>query len=120
MYNNFINEVIQFQGHKNVTIDASKTINEILQYIKCKDLITMYPFIQKALRIFLSMPAINCTSECSFSVLKQNKNYLRSSMTHDKCFVLAILCIKSDITTILEFYKVINRFATLTSKRKIF
>lgn len=117
----FINEVIQFQGHlKNVTIDAPKTISEMLQFVKCKDLISVYPYIEIALRIFLSIPATNCTSERTFSVLKRIKSYLRSSMTQDRCSALAILCIESDITSTLEFDEVINSFANLRSRKKCF
>lgn len=117
----FINEVIQFQGHiKNVTIDVPKTLSEMLQFVKCKDLITVYPYIEIALRIFLSIPAINCTSERSFLVLKRITNYMRSSMTQDRCSALAIMCIESDITMKLEFDEVINNFANIKSRKKIF
>jgi hypothetical protein len=117
----FINEVIQFQGHlKNVTIDAPKTINAMLQFVKCKDLITEYPYIKIALRIFLSIPVTNCTSERSFWVLKRIKSYMRSSMTQDRFSALAILCIKSDITITLEFDEVINNFVNFRSRKKYF
>lgn len=92
----------------------------MLQLVKCKDLSTVYPYVEIALRIFLTIPATNSSSERSFSVLKRIKNYLRSTMSQERCSALAILSIESDITTKLEFDDVIDSFASSKARRKHF
>ncbi|CAH1109738.1 unnamed protein product [Psylliodes chrysocephalus] len=51
---------------------------EISQGIYNLSVENIYPNIQKALRIFLSIPVTIATCECSFRKLKLVKSYLRS------------------------------------------
>jgi hypothetical protein len=60
----------------------------------------------------------NYSTECSFSTLKKIKNYFRSTMAQDRCLALAILTIETEITTLLDFEKIINDCASSESKKK--
>ena len=56
-----------------------------------------YPFIEIALRIFLTLPVTVASCELSFSKLKLLKNYLRSSMDQERLTNLAILSIENPL-----------------------
>lgn len=116
----FCNECIHFQSHiKSLKDKKPKTILELSQMIRSKDLQTVYPYVDIVLRMFLCTPATNCSSERSFSTLRRIKTYLRSVMNHDRLNSLAILNIESDLTTSINYDDVINEFAELQTRRKI-
>ena len=78
----------------------------------------MYPNIDIALRIYVCTPIYNCTTERSFSCLKQIKNYLRSTMGTEKVNSLAILNIEADLLSTLNCDILIDTFAEEKSRRK--
>lgn len=115
----FINECVQFQGHMK-HIKVKLTTIQMLQFIREHDITSVYPYVDVALRIFLCTPSTNCSAERSFSTLKRIKNYLRSTMAQDRCSALAVLAIEAEITTSLDFEKIVNDFATSESRKKSF
>jgi len=71
------------------------------------------------LRIFLSIPYTNCSSdESSFSVLIRIKTRLRSTLTQKRLDNLGFLSIESDLTSSLNFDDIINEYA-LKKARKV-
>ena len=46
----------------------------------------------------LSVPATNCKGETSFSTLHRVKNYLRSSINHDRLTSLSLLTLDGGLT----------------------
>ncbi|KAF0715460.1 zinc finger MYM-type protein 1-like [Aphis craccivora] len=48
------------------------------------------------------------------------KNYLRSSLIHEKMSNLSILCIESDLVKNMNWEELIHQFATMKSRKKIF
>ena len=57
----------------------------VLNYIFSNDLISIFPNITIAVRIFLTVPVTVASAERSFSKLKLIKNYLRSTMSQEIC-----------------------------------
>lgn len=80
----------------------------------------LYPYVEIALRIFLSCPISNCSAERSFSVLKRVKSYLRSRTTDERLNSLAVLTIESDLTNKLDYDDIIDTFANEKARRKHF
>jgi len=71
------------------------------------------------LRIFLSIPWTNCSSdERSFFVLKRIKTRLRSTLTQERLDNLGFLSIESDLTSSINFDDNINEYA-LKKARKV-
>ncbi|GFS43999.1 hypothetical protein TNIN_228121 [Trichonephila inaurata madagascariensis] len=64
----------------NIEISSASKINDFLH---SRDLCNIYPGIDIALSIYLSVPATNCSGERSFSILKRVKNYLRAGVKKD-------------------------------------
>jgi len=79
-----------------------------------------FPNVETILRIFLSIPCTNCSSERSFSVLKKIKTRLRSTLTQERLDNLGLLSIESDLTSSLIFEGIINDFALKKSKKSNF
>ncbi|KAF0761293.1 zinc finger MYM-type protein 1-like [Aphis craccivora] len=52
-----------------------------------------FPGIKFALEIFLSLPAISCTAERSFSTLRRVKTWLRSTTSEDRLNCLCTLSV---------------------------
>jgi len=126
-YPNYLNislasEVVQLQGHIHslgTSGNNPQTILELMLWIRSNNFIILYPYVEIALRIFLSTASTNCSAERSFSVLKRVKNYLRSTMNQDRCSALALLTIESDITRETDFEEMIILFSNLQSRRKL-
>lgn len=71
----------------------------------------VYPNVDIALLMYLSIPATNCSGERSFSTLKRVKNYLCASMNQDRLNALALLFIEAQLVQKLEYNDVIDVFA---------
>ena len=80
------------------------------QYLTKDNLAEMFPNIEIALRIFLTLMVTNCSGERSFSKLKFIKNELRSTMYQGRLSSLALLNIEYDVLKKLCFDDVIDDF----------
>lgn len=115
----FVNECIHFFGFlKTVDKEPLRTFFGLCQLIYKTGLQELYPYVNIALRIFLTIPASNCSAERSFSVMKRIKNYLRTSMSTDRLNWLAILTIESEITKRINYDELIDSFAHSKCRRK--
>lgn len=72
------------------------------------DLVTLFPNVDIALRMYACTPAANCTAERSFSCLKRVKSYLRSKMTNDRLNSLAILAIEAQLVRSVNYTEIID------------
>ncbi|KAL4149728.1 hypothetical protein QTP88_003604 [Uroleucon formosanum] len=113
---NLASEVVQLQGHiKSIetTDNNPKTIQQLMLWIRSNNFLILYPYVEVALRIFLSLASTNCSAERSFSVLKIVKNYLRSTMSQERCSALALLTIENELTEETDFEEIIHSFSNL-------
>lgn len=100
--NTFSSEFLHLQTYllnSNINIDIdSLTPITLCQYLREKCLhIEIFPNVDTALRIFVSVPESNCTTERSFSCLKRVKHYLRSTQTDEKLNSLALFSIENEM-----------------------
>ena len=70
----------------------------------------MFPNIEIALRIYLSMMCSNCSGERSYSKLNLIKNHLRSTMKDDRLSALSIMNIEAKVLNMIEFDDTLNAF----------
>ena len=70
----------------------------------------MFPNIEIALRIYLSMMCSNCSGERSHSKLNLIKNHLRSTMKDDRLSALSIMNIEAKVLNMIEFDDILNAF----------
>ncbi|CAH1106316.1 unnamed protein product [Psylliodes chrysocephalus] len=80
----------------------------------------VYPNVDIALRIFLSIPATNCSGERSFSTLKRVKTYLRASIGQDRLNALALLSIEAQLVQEINYDDIIDVFARNKARKKKF
>lgn len=95
-----------------VVFDLLKMLNE-------KSLILAFPNVYTALKIFLTIPIANTTSERSFSALKQIKNYLRSTLGQENLQQMAIIAIENDVAKVIDADNILDLFTILKNRRKI-
>lgn len=81
------------------------------------NIISVYPNIEISLRIYTSIAVTNCSAERSFSCLKKYKNYLRSTMSQDRLYALALLSIEHEVTNQLS-YNDVNTTSWKTLRKK--
>ena len=93
---------------------------QMLSTILKTNVISSFPNVTTALRIYLSLMCTNCSGERSFSRLALLKNKLRTTMSEDRLNYLAIMSIESDITKQLDYSDVINEFANAKSRKRCF
>jgi hypothetical protein len=94
------------------------TILEMQQFIIENKIKKVFPYIEIATRMFLSIPASNCSAERSFSALKRIKNYLRSKLNKELLNAYAILHIKAELVKTIKFYEIIDKFASTKARKK--
>lgn len=115
----FANECFHFKGY---LISKSKTqpmtILEMQQFIIENEVQKVFPYIEIATRMFLSIPASNCSAKRSFSALKRIKNYLRSKLNEELLNDYAILHIEAELVKTIEFDEVIEKFASTKARKK--
>ena len=66
--------------------------------------------VVKLITLVLVMPAMNASSECSFSALRRVKTYLRSTMSQSRLNHLMILHVHKECTEKLDLMKVASDF----------
>lgn len=91
---------------------------DLLNVIHSNSLKDIYPNIDIALRIFLTLPVTVASCERSFSKLKIIKNYLRSTLAQERLTNLGILSIEFSMANSIGFDNIIDNFAS-TKARKI-
>ena len=83
-----------------------------------KKLQALFPNIEIAYRIYLTLMVTNCSGERSFSALKRIKNALRSSMTQMRLNNLTLLHVEREIVRKIDFSDLIKEFATKKSRKQ--
>lgn len=110
-------ESFKFQAASVLTDLAKSSPVDLLTFIHKYSLQDVYPNIEIALRLFLSLPVTVASCERSFSKLKLIKNYLRSSIGQERLSGLAIISIESTIANELNYDDVIDSFALLKARK---
>lgn len=82
--------------------------NKNLNFISNHKLQEIYPNATLSLRIVLTVPVTVAFVEKSFSKQKSIKNYRRSTMSNERLFGLALLCIESESTRELDLKTVVR------------
>uniref|UniRef100_A0A1B6DQF3 HAT C-terminal dimerisation domain-containing protein n=1 Tax=Clastoptera arizonana TaxID=38151 RepID=A0A1B6DQF3_9HEMI len=95
-------------------------IHYVYEYIIKNELKNTFPNLEVAVRIFLTLLVTNCSAERGFSALNRLKNVKRSALSHSKLNCLILLCCEKDLTLSTDFSNVINKFAKLKARKKIF
>lgn len=114
-------ECIHLQGYLKQLLDENEDVrsaSNISAILNSRDLCDIYPNVDIALRMYLSIPATNCSGERSFSTLKRVKNYLRASMNQDRLNALALLSIEAQLVQEIEYDDVIDVFAQAKARKK--
>ena len=83
-----------------------------------KKLQALFPNIEIAYRIYLTLMVTNCSGERSFSALKRIKNALRSSMTQMRLNNLTLLHVEREIVRKIDFSDMIKEFAIKKSRKQ--
>lgn len=110
-------ESFKFQSAELLKDQSNATPMDLLQFLHLYSLQEVYPNIEIALRIFLTLPVTVASCERSFSKLKIIKNYLRSTMGQERLSGLAVISIERDISTTVNYDDVIDQFAACKARR---
>lgn len=108
-------EILSIYNKPNTT-----SAKEVLEYLVANDLISTFPNLSVALRIFLTMPVTVAHGERSFSKLKIIKNYLRSTMSQNRLTNLAVISIEEEICEALDITDLIREFAIKKARKVAF
>ena len=94
-----------------------KTVAEMIRAQIENRLVTSFPNVHIAFRIYLSIFGTSSEGERSFSKLKLIKTYLRSTMGQTRLSSLALLSIEKDLMREMTFEDVICEFANVKSRK---
>ncbi|CAI6362685.1 unnamed protein product [Macrosiphum euphorbiae] len=84
-----------------------------------EDRVSLFPNVEVALRIYLSVAVTNCRGERSFFAIGRVKNILRSTLRQDKMKALALLFIESEFMNNISFDEIVV-FRSVKIKEKLF
>lgn len=119
--NSLADELSQFVFFANVFMedDFDEISTELFLYrlIHQRRVIDIFPNVEIALRIYLTLMVSNCTGERSFSKLKLVENRLRTTMTQDRLVNLTVMSMESDILRETDFGSIVNEFAIRKSRK---
>lgn len=76
--------------------------------------------VKRLLQLILVMPAMNATSERSFSALRRLKNCLRTTMTQERLNHLMLLYVHKERTDSLDLKAVLNEFVGVSEHALVF
>ncbi|KAK0148598.1 hypothetical protein N1851_011058 [Merluccius polli] len=121
----FVEEIIQFREFVvglgvQQDVNTSPSAGDLLKLLRKRNMHTVFPNTDIALRLFLTLPVTNASGERSFSKLSLIKNRLRSTMQQDRLSHLTIMSIEYDILRALDFNVTIKEFAVRKARRKHF
>ena len=85
----FAEEIIKFAAFAKLRSCGTSSQQAIL--LHDEGLADIFPSVNVALRIYLSMMVTNCSGERSFSKLALIKNHLRTSVTDERLIALCLL-----------------------------
>ena len=114
----FVDEIVQFAGFAKIRSCLTPSKQAIL--LHDEGLADTFPGVYVALRIYLSMMVTSCSGERSFSKLALIKNYLRTTMDHERLSALCLLNAESSVLKMIEFDQLIKDFADAKCRKKDF
>ena len=114
----FPDELVQFRAFTSTEQD--KTPANMLQFILRQKILSTFPNVYVALRLFLTLPVSNCEGERSFSKLKRIKNELRTTMTQKRLSALSLMSVESELVRDMDFEDIIQEFSKKKSRKKNF
>ena len=114
----FPDDIVQFQSFCNN--EQTMSSKQFLQFIRQSSLQSVFPNVDIALRLFLTLPITNASGERSFSKLALIKNRLRSTMGQDRLCNLTRMSIESDIVRKLDFTDIVKDFSTRKARKVTF
>ncbi|KAL5497675.1 hypothetical protein EMCRGX_G014194 [Ephydatia muelleri] len=104
-----------FANRQTLPSTPEELLKATIQYGK-----DVFPNLQTALQILLTMPVSVASCERSFSKLKIIKTYLRSTMAQERLGNLAILSIEKEVFNSVDFDQIIDQFAEKKSRKASF
>ncbi|CAI6376900.1 unnamed protein product [Macrosiphum euphorbiae] len=112
-------EIINFSEFIKLYSKPTEMSNEHFMYKTLieKYVISAFPNVEIALRMYLVIMVTNCSSERTFSRLKIIKNRLRTTMNEDRLNFLSVMSIESDVLDNLSFDDIIDDFAEKKSRK---
>ena len=111
----FPDEIIQFS--KFMANEKNISALECLQAIRRNKLESVFPNVDIAYRIFLTLPITNCSAERAFSKMAIVKNDLRSSMLNDRLNALCLMTIERTLLKSINFQDVVIDFANVKARK---
>ena len=120
----FVEEVVQYKHF--IGSDDTSNARELFLSLRKKHTesnfqsFQLFPNVDIALRLYLTLPVTNASGERSFSKLALIKNRLRSTMNQQRLNGLTIMSSESDIVRKLDFTDLIKDFSAKKSRRHSF
>ena len=117
-------EFIHFKFYLSPKADADKTkelgksIKKMYELLNTDNITRVFPNVEIAMRIFLTILPTNCSGERSFSRLSLIKDEHRSTMIQKKLNEYSVMCIENDLLKSMEFEEIINEFVSRKMRRK--
>lgn len=110
-------EIFRMQAKEFFNDVEKATPLDILKKKQELSLEDIYPNIQIAFKIYLTLPVTMASCERCFSEIKLIKNYLRSSMGHERLSNLGILATEHKEVAKLNLEEVIDNFAKIRARK---
>ena len=97
---------------------STAELTSMYKLLNTDNITRIFPNVEIAMRIFLTILPTNCSGERSFSRLSLIKYEHRSTMTQKKLNKYSVMCIENDLLKTIEFEEIINEFVSRKMRRE--
>lgn len=101
-----------FQEYAGDDNEKNINIHNLYSYMNNENILSAFPNMEIAMRIFLTLFVTNASGERSFSKLKLIKDELRNCMAQPRLNNLSLMSIEHDILAEIDFEDTIHDFAS--------
>lgn len=119
-FKEFIKDIDLFE-EEDKNLEEEEAIRNVplafLKLIRDKQLTTLFPNLDTALRILLCMMTSNASGERSFSILKRVKDYLRNSSSESRLSSLASFVANAELFKDLDFDDLVKEFSSQKARK---
>ena len=113
----FIHFKLYVEPKAKLDVSIKKSIKNMYQLLYTDKLLSVFPNVEVAMQIFLSILPTNCSGERPFSRLALIKNDFRSTMTQKKLNEYSV-CIENNLLKSIHFDDIISDFVSKKVRNK--
>ena len=106
------------ENNKTTALSCVTSMHTIMDFMKTNNMAVIFRELDVLIKLYLTVPLSNASSERSFSTLRRIKSYLRSCLTQEHLYHYIMLHAHKDITDSIDLESVSKIFINANERRQ--